>query len=447
MAKNRAGTGCAPGASAFVVMDVRASAVAQGLHRIEPGGAPRGIQRRDQRQGDGGDDHHGDLVGVHLGRDLGEEAHRGVPGGGEQHPLDPLDVHRDQDAQPQAAQGPDHADQRPVDEEHPHDGAGRRAHGAQDGDVARLVAHQQDQPRDDVQGRHHDDQAEDQEHDVPLHLQRPEEGSVALAPVGEEHRALGRHLEVGPHRAHRLGIVEVDLDQADIGVPVEEGLGLGERHEHEGRVELGHADLEDRLDGVALGARRRAERRRGPLGGQQVDLVAGLDAEGFGQAPADGDARAVVEALQAAALDVARDGADLVEVLAPDAAHQHAAAGAAIGRRGEGLPLHQGNRRPDPGDLRQALGQVGIVGEELVDRRDEDVAVDADDLRQQLGAEAVHHRQHDDQRGDAEGDAEEREERHHGDAAAPAPGPQVAPGDDPLEPGEGWRAPAPEPGA
>ena len=46
-----------------------------------------------------------------------------------------------------------------------------------------------------------------------------------------------------------------------VAVAVEIGLGLGERHVDEGAVELGHADLEDRLDRIGLDARRGAEGR------------------------------------------------------------------------------------------------------------------------------------------------------------------------------------------
>ncbi len=72
--------------------------------------------------------------------------------------------------------------------------------------------------------------------------------------------------------------------------PVEEALRLGERHIDEARVELRHADLEHRHDGIALDARRDAERRLRALGRGQRQRVAGTDEELLGQPPPDGDA-------------------------------------------------------------------------------------------------------------------------------------------------------------
>ena len=60
----------------------------------------------------------------------------------------------------------------------------------------------------------------------------------------------------------------------------------------------------------------------------------------------------------------------------------------------------------------------------------------ADDLFDQLDAEAVHHRHDDDQRANAEQDADEREPGDDRDRALLASGAQIAPGDHPFEAGE-----------
>ena len=117
-------------------------------------------------------------------------------------------------------------------------------------------------PGDDVERRDQHDQRQDEEHDVPLDLERGEEGAVALAPVGEQDRPLGRLLDRRARLVDPVGVVEEDLDDVHVAVAVEVGLRLGERHVDEGRVELRHADLEDGDDRIALDARRGAEGRR-----------------------------------------------------------------------------------------------------------------------------------------------------------------------------------------
>ena len=61
------------------------------------------------------------------------------------------------------------------------------------------------------------------------------------------------------------------------------------------------------------------------------------------------------------------------------------------------------------------------------------MAVEAEDLVEQLLAETVHHRHHDDQRRDAEHDAEERKAGDDRDEAFLAARAQIAPGQHPLE--------------
>ena len=100
-------------------------------------------------------------------------------------------------------------------------------------------------------------------------------------------------------------------------------------------------------------------------------------------------------------------------------------------------PSTSGMARRTPGTLGDAVGDLGVVGQRPVDRRHEDVAVDADDLVEQLLAEAVHDRQHDDERRDAEHDAEEREAGDDRDEALAPARAQVASGEHPFEGGEG----------
>ena len=64
-------------------------------------------------------------------------------------------------------------------------------HGAQDGDVPRLVLHQHHHARDDVEGSDQDDQGQDQEHHVALDVERADQCRIGLLPVGQHHAAIG----------------------------------------------------------------------------------------------------------------------------------------------------------------------------------------------------------------------------------------------------------------
>ena len=99
-------------------------------------------------------------------------------------------------------------------------------------------------------------------------------------------------------------------------------------------------------------------------------------------------------------------------------------------------PSISGIAETTPGTSAMRVGDLGVVGELGVHRLQDEVAVEAEDLVDELGAEAVHHRHDDDQRRDAEHDAEEGEagdDRDEGLAPARA---QIAPGDHPFEAGE-----------
>src|ERR1700722_20366576 len=61
------------------------------------------------------------------------------------------------------------------------------------------------------------------------------------------------------------------------------------------------------------------------------------------------------------------------------------------------------------------------------------MAVEAENLVEQLGAEPVHHRHHDDEGGDPEHDAQKREAGDDRDESFLAPGPQVAQRQHPFE--------------
>ncbi|MHC2692588.1 hypothetical protein ACVME9_005079 [Bradyrhizobium liaoningense] len=75
------------------------------------------------------------------------------------------------------------------------------------------------------------------------------------------------------------------------------------------------------------------------------------------------------------------------------------------------------------------------VGQRRFQWLDQDVAVEPQDLVEQLFAEAVHHGHHDDQRRDAQHDAEKGEPGDDRDESLLPPRPQIARRQHPLE----WR--------
>ena len=117
------------------------------------------------------------------------------------------------EAEQEAGERAGNADRRAGHEEDPLDGAARRAHGAQDGDVVALVLHQHDKARNDVERRDQDDHGQDQEHDVALDRERAEESLVALLPgLNCEAGTGGVAAAPSVMSSIAIGIVDHDLD-------------------------------------------------------------------------------------------------------------------------------------------------------------------------------------------------------------------------------------------
>ena len=108
-----------------------------------------------------------------------------------------------------------------------------------------------------------------------------------------------------------------------------------------------------------------------------------------------------------ALLDVVGDRAEPREVGRANAAHQHAIG---IERRGgQRLALDHRRGEAHARHHRDAAGDRFPIGQRRIERLDQQVAVEPEDLVEQLLAEAVHHRHHDDEGRDPEHDAEEGE--------------------------------------
>ena len=105
--------------------------VAQRLDRVEPGGAPRGIERRKERKHEAYPHHHRHLAAVDFRRKLREKVDflGEHPRAGQRFDAAPdgLDIVDEGETGGEAETGPDHPDGRPGDEEDAQDHAARRA--------------------------------------------------------------------------------------------------------------------------------------------------------------------------------------------------------------------------------------------------------------------------------------------------------------------------------
>ena len=167
-----------------------------------------------------------------------------------------------------------------------------------------------------------------------------------------------------------------------------------------------------------------------PCGEITVTLPPTPTPEPARQPAADGDPVAA-EIVERALHDMVGDELERAQVLGPDAAHQRPGR-AGVGRRHD-LPLDHREGRGDAGDLPDLRQRLLIIGKPAGHPVDAEIAVEAEDAAQKVGAEPVHHRHDDDQGGDAERDPQEREDRDHRDEPLLPPRPQIAERDHPLE--------------
>ena len=226
-------------------------------------------------------------------------------------------------------------------------------------------------------------------------------------------------------------IVYIDLNRRDIAGAIEIGLGLPQRHEHKCGVVFRHADFEDRHHPVRLDARRRAHRRHRAARRNQSQIIANLQRQLVGKSAADGDALALVESVERALLDVVGDRTELGKVGAPNAAHQHP-----VGvewRRRQRLAFHHRCRKAHALHLRYAHRHLIPIGERRIDRLDQHMAIEPENLVKQLLAEAIHHRHHDNEGRHSNGEAEERDRGDERNKPLAPPRAQIAHRQHPFE--------------
>ena len=214
---------------------------------------------------------------------------------------------------------------------------------------------------------------------------------------------------------------------------VEEGLRLLQRHEGDRAVIFRHAHLENRRYRIPFHSGRSSEGRRCAARRENRYFSAHKDIQRVGKPRSNDDPARLVEVRKRPVADVARDGFQGVQILGSQAAHDDAGR---IGlRRNHHLPFDHRQREFHAGHGVEPVGSRDEIVERAGERPYDHVTVEPKDLVEQLLAEAVHDREHDNQGRDAEHDAQHAEEGDDGYAALLAPGPKVAKGEQPFE----WR--------
>ena len=172
-----------------------------------------------------------------------------------------------------------------------------------------------------------------------------------------------------------------------------------------------------------------------PFGATSVMLVVRPQRKLVGKAASDRDALPFVEALERALLDLVGDRGQRGEIGGAHAAHQHP--GGIERRGGKRLAFHDRGGQLQAFDLGDAGGDRLPVGQRRVQRLDQQMAVEAQNLVEQFLAESIHHRHDDDQGRNAEHDAEERKAGDDRDKSLLPPRPQIAQRQHPFEGAKG----------
>ena len=211
-------------------------------------------------------------------------------------------------------------------------------------------------------------------------------------------------------RSTRSGIIRIDFDGGHVAGSIEIGLRFGERHEHEGGVVFRHADLEHCGDLVCFNARRGPHRGDRAARGNKSDAVARPQRQLVGKPASDCNPLPLVEALKRALPDVVGDRRQLQQIGGANPAREDACGAE---RRGcKRLAFDNGRGELDAVHLGNPVGNILPVGQRRFQRLDQEVAVKAQDLFEQLLPEPVHHRHDDDEGGNAEHDAEKTRTPH-----------------------------------
>jgi hypothetical protein len=226
-------------------------------------------------------------------------------------------------------------------------------------------------------------------------------------------------------------VVELEAHAGHVGAELIERLRVLQVDQSKPGVGIGDAGLERADQRELLEARDHAGGRDQALRRDQRDLVARQHAERAREIDAEHHAElARLQRIERSRAHVAAEIGDLRFFLGQDAAHDRAAH--RLPGREHRLRLHEWGSGEH---VRAAGGELRYrrpIGQAIVERDDLHVRGDAEDARAYLLLEAVHHREHDDQRPHADEDADHRDEGVDADEAIAAPCPRVAQADKEL---------------
>ena len=162
-----------------------------------------------------------------------------------------------------------------------------------------------------------------------------------------------------------------------------------------GRIVFAHADVERAGDRVGLDARRDAERRDVAARRDQRDCPARADAELVRQPRADDDGVAAAELRQRAVRQRVRNRRQRIQIARRGCRAQNTPARTPSAEAST-WPSTMGATRSDAGHGAHAHRDGVEVGQMPLAALHDDMALKAEDPRQQFVAKAVHHRHHDD---------------------------------------------------
>lgn len=252
--------------------------ITQRLGGRNTGGGAGGIEGGEEGDEEGEAYNPKRIEGIGQKGDVGD----GVDLFGELDPAVVIGEVAEAEAEDEAGGGTNGADEEALEHEDEADLAGAGAHGEEDGDVALFFHDHHDEGDEDVEGGDELDEADGDEADNTFHAEGAEELAVLVHPVGGEElvaeQALGR---VG----ERFGGVEVgdaDFDGIDDIAGGHDALELGEGEEGEVGIDVVEAGFDRASDAEAVVAGARAEGGEFPEGVDDLDVIAGAEAEGLG---------------------------------------------------------------------------------------------------------------------------------------------------------------------
>ena len=226
-------------------------------------------------------------------------------------------------------------------------------------------------------------------------------------------------------------MIDHHLQHIDDFAARKEFLRFGQRHENDGLVVFRHSQFEHRADHVRLGARTDSERRRCPARRNESDVIAQAKPECVREPDTDRNALLLVESFERPVTHVTSDQRQGFEPALGHAAHQRTEP--LQWRRRQHLRLDQRHHVAHAGHLGDLGCNIVVVGEIVAGFGHDHMAIEAQNLREQILPEPVHHRHDDNERCHPQHDAQERKSGNDRDKSFLPPRAKVAPRNHPFE--------------